>query len=61
MEAKSEMRKVFLNFQIPEELLKKIDDFRFEQRKSSRAEAVRELIEKGFKLVDKERQKKKGG
>ena len=36
--------KPFLSFIISEELLEKIDDFRFEHRFESRAEAIRELI-----------------
>ena len=34
---------------LTEELLKKIDDFRFGNRIGSRSEAVRQLIEEGLK------------
>jgi len=34
---------------LSEELLKKIEDFRFDNRIGSRSEAVRQLIEKGLK------------
>jgi len=37
--------KTFLNIAIPKELLQKIDDFRFERRFNSRAEAARFLLE----------------
>jgi metal-responsive CopG/Arc/MetJ family transcriptional regulator len=41
-------KKPFLSFVIDEELLKKIDDFKFANRFESRAEAIRYLIEKGL-------------
>ncbi|MDA3896773.1 MAG: ribbon-helix-helix domain-containing protein [Desulfobacteraceae bacterium] len=34
---------------IDEELLQKVDDYRFENRISSRAEAVRQLMKRGLK------------
>jgi metal-responsive CopG/Arc/MetJ family transcriptional regulator len=34
---------------LPEELFKKIEDYRFDNRIGSRSEAVRQLIEKGLK------------
>jgi len=37
--------KTFLNTLVPEELLRRIKDFQFEQRLDSRAEAVRILLE----------------
>lgn len=43
--AKTE-NQVLINF--PTELLKKIDDYRFKNRISSRSETIRQLIEKGL-------------
>jgi len=40
------------------ELLEKIDDFRFENRFYSRAEAVRELIRLGLKNVESGKERK---
>ena len=39
----------FLNIAIPKELLQRIDDFRFENRFKSRAEAARFLLEYALK------------
>lgn len=39
---------------VPEELLKKIDDYRFNNRIASRAEAVIRLIEMGFDVLEQE-------
>ena len=36
-------------------LLKKIDDFRFEQRIGARAAAVRALVEKGLEAIENEK------
>lgn len=47
-----------LLFVIPQELLDRIDDFRFENRINSRAEAIRQLIEAGL-AVSKPKAKKK--
>ena len=44
---------------IDEELLKKIDDFRFENRYSSRSAATLELIRVGLEELEKEKKKKK--
>jgi len=38
----------------PEELLKKVEDYRYENRIPTRTEAIRQLIEKGLKQFDKE-------
>ena len=38
-------KKQFLNFNVDKPLLKKIDDFRFENRFESRAAAIKFLIE----------------
>jgi len=42
-------KKPILNFVVDEELLKRIDDYRFENRINSRSEAVRSLIKEGLK------------
>lgn len=39
---------------VPEELLKRIDDYRFNNRIASRAEAVIRLIEMGFDVLEQE-------
>lgn len=41
--------KPILNFVVDEDLLKRIDDYRFENRINSRSEAIRRLIEEGLK------------
>jgi len=41
----SEKEKQFLNVVVPVELLSRLDDFRFEHRFESRAEAIRHLLE----------------
>jgi metal-responsive CopG/Arc/MetJ family transcriptional regulator len=42
-----------------DELLTRIDDFRFENRINSRSEAVRQLIEEGLKKSNPPKAKKK--
>jgi metal-responsive CopG/Arc/MetJ family transcriptional regulator len=44
---------------IPKELLARIDDYRFDERLPSRAEAIRRLIEVGLQTM-KPRAKRKG-
>jgi metal-responsive CopG/Arc/MetJ family transcriptional regulator len=46
-----------LLFVIPEDLLKRIDDFRYENRIPARSEAVRQLIEAGLKKQEKKPKK----
>jgi metal-responsive CopG/Arc/MetJ family transcriptional regulator len=41
-----------------EDLLKRIDDYRFENRINSRSEAIRRLIEEGLKKDSEEHQPK---
>lgn len=41
-------KKPILNFAVEEELLKRIDDFRFERRFYTRSEAIRHLLEKAL-------------
>ncbi|MEP9410114.1 MAG: hypothetical protein HRF42_01690 [Candidatus Brocadia sp.] len=50
--------KTFINIQIPTEMLNWIDDYRFKNRIQSRAEAVRQLIEKALGAPQKETSKK---
>ena len=38
----------------PEELLKKVEDYRYENRIPTRTEAIRQLIEKGLKQYETE-------
>jgi metal-responsive CopG/Arc/MetJ family transcriptional regulator len=44
---------------IDDNLLRRIDDFRFNARVNSRSEAIRQLIEKGLKKQEKPKTKKK--
>lgn len=46
-------KKPFLSFVIDEDLLKKIDDYRFRNRFESRAAAVKHLLELALKLENK--------
>jgi len=46
-------------FVMEEDLLKRIDDFRFGNRINSRSEAIRRLIEEGLKVSDISKQKPK--
>ncbi|NLE23824.1 MAG: hypothetical protein GX625_00550 [Clostridiaceae bacterium] len=52
-------QKPILNFVVEEELLKRIDDYRFENRINSRSEAVRRLIEDGLKYKTPKAEKDK--
>ena len=45
-------KKDILNFAVDEELLKRIDDYRFENRIGSRSEAIRRLIEESLKKYE---------
>jgi len=42
---------------IDENLLKRVDDFRFENRINTRSEAIRRLIEEGLKKIKKQEKK----
>jgi metal-responsive CopG/Arc/MetJ family transcriptional regulator len=44
---------------IDDNLLRRIDDFRFNTRVNSRSEAIRQLIEEGLKKQEKPKTKKK--
>ena len=46
--------KQFLNMVVPVDLLSRLDDFRFEQRFGSRAEAIRFLLEWALDNYEKE-------
>ena len=50
--------KPILNFAVSEELLKRIDDYRFENRINTRSEAIRRLIEESLKKYEKVKAKK---
>ncbi len=49
--------KPILTFAVDENLMERINDFRFDNRIETRSEAIRMLVEKG--LEDYEKQKKK--
>ena len=49
--------KPILTFAVDDELMERINDFRFENRIETRSEAIRILVEKG--LTDYERKKEK--
>jgi hypothetical protein len=42
-----------IHIEMPKELIERIDDFRFERRLPSRAEAIRQLIEAGLRHAPK--------
>ena len=42
-----------ITFVVDEELIERIDDFRFENRVKNRSEAIRQLIEEGLKRLHK--------
>lgn len=48
-----EQEQTFLNVQVPLSMMERIDDFRFEERKPSRAEAARQLLEMGLKVWER--------
>jgi metal-responsive CopG/Arc/MetJ family transcriptional regulator len=41
-----------------EELLKRVDDYRYDNRIPTRAEAIRKIIEKGLKELEKSKSSK---
>jgi len=47
-------------FVAEEDLLKRLDDFRFENRINSRSEAIRRLLEEGLQKYEKKKPKKQG-
>ena len=50
-------KKPILTFVVDEELLRRINDFRFDNRIEARSEAIRMLIEKGLKEYEKKQKK----
>ena len=44
----SSTEKDILNFAVDQELMKRLDDFRFENRIETKSEAIRMLVEKGL-------------
>lgn len=52
-------KKPLITLVVDEKFLEKIDDFRFDNRISSRSEAVRILVEAGLKAKPKTPKKKK--
>lgn len=52
-------KKTILNFAADKKLLKRINDFRFENRIDSRSEAIRLLMEEGLKKLENTNQKNK--
>ncbi len=49
--------KPIVNFAMDENLLKRIDDYRFENRINTRSEALRRLIEEGLSEYDRKNKK----
>lgn len=49
--------KPILNFAVDKELLKRLDDFRFENRINTRSEAIRRLLEEALKKYEKKSKK----
>ena len=52
-------KKTILNFAADNKLLKRINDFRFENRIDSRSEAIRLLMEEGLKNLENTNKKNK--
>lgn len=50
--------KPIINFAVDEDFLRRIDDFRFDNRINTRSEAVRRLIEEALKNYEKKSQSK---
>jgi metal-responsive CopG/Arc/MetJ family transcriptional regulator len=53
-------KKDILAFPADADLLKRIDDYRYENRIPSRSEAMRRLIEEGLRSKEKKERKAKG-
>ena len=49
--------KKILNFAIDDDLLRRLEDFRFENRIKSQSEAIRRLISEALKKYEKRRKK----
>jgi len=48
---KPDPKPTFLNIKAPKDLMDRLDDYRFVMRKSSRAEAARELLDRASSLL----------
>jgi metal-responsive CopG/Arc/MetJ family transcriptional regulator len=51
-------KKEILNFAVDEVLMKRLDDYRFENRINTRSEALRRLLDEALKRYEKEKTKK---
>ncbi|RJP75000.1 MAG: ribbon-helix-helix protein, CopG family [Desulfobacteraceae bacterium] len=49
--------KPILNFAVDNELMKRLDDFRFENRINTRSEAIRRLLDEALKKHEKKSKK----
>ena len=49
--------KPILTFAVDEELLERLNDFRFDNRIETRSEAIRMLVENGLKEYEKKKKK----
>lgn len=49
--------KNIINFAVEEDLLKRLDDYRFENRINTRSEAIRRLLEEALKKYKKKSEK----
>jgi len=45
--------KNILNFAVDKELMKRLDDFRFDNRINTRSEAIRRLLDEALKIYEK--------
>ena len=50
-------KKDILNFAVDSDLMKRLDDFRFENRINTRSEAIRRLIDESLKRYEKKAKK----
>jgi len=46
-------KKTILNFAVDSHLMKRLDDFRFENRINTRSEAIRRLLEEALKKYER--------
>ena len=49
--------KPILNFAVDKELMKRLEDYRFENRIKTQSEAIRRLLDKALKLYEKSKLK----
>jgi metal-responsive CopG/Arc/MetJ family transcriptional regulator len=50
-------KKDILNFAVDEKLMKRLDDYRFENRINTRSEAIRRLLDEALKKYEKKAEK----